>query len=93
MQEVFRKIETEPKLDMMLVFLKTAHDTDYRKFLDEENYFKDYVKMVIRFDSTVHFPGETNSPFVRSNHTWYAMRIVKPCNDERLSHSDIYNMG
>ena len=93
MQEVFRKIETEPELDMMLVLLKTAHDTDYRKFLDEENYFKNYVQMVIKFDSTVHFPGETNSSFVRTNHTWYAMRIVKPYNDVRLSHSDIYNMG
>ena len=93
MQEVFRKIEAESKLDMMLVFLKTAHDTDYRKFLEDGNYFKNYVRMVIKFDSTVHFPGETNSPFVRSNHTWYAMRIVKPCNDERLSQSDVYHMG
>ena len=93
MQEVFRKIEAEPMLDMMLVFLKTAHNTDYKKFLDEESYFKDYVRMVIKFDSTVHFPGETNSPFMRSNHTWYAVRIVKPCNDVRLSYSDVYEIG
>ena len=34
MQEVFRKIEAEPKLDMMLVFLKTSLNTDFKKFLD-----------------------------------------------------------
>ena len=66
---------------------------DYKKFLDGENCFKDYVRMVIKFNSTVHFPGETNSIFVKAVHTWYAMRIVKPCNNERLSCSDIYYMG
>ena len=78
MQEVFRKIEAEPKLDMMLVFLKTSHNTDLNKFLDEENRFKDYA--------------ETKSSFIKSNHTWYAMRIVKPNNDVRLSYSDVYNI-
>ena len=91
-QEVFRKIEEEPKLDVMLVFLKTSHNTDFKKFLDEENRFKDYVRMVIQFDSTVHFPGEVKSFFMMSNHTWYAMRIVKPNSNVRLSLSDIYHM-
>ena len=92
MKDVFRKIEVEPKLDMLLVFLKTTHDTDFRKFIEDEIYFKNYVKLVITFESTVHFPGETSSSFVRSNHTWYAMKIVKPCNNVRLSCSDIYYM-
>ena len=92
MKDVFRKIEVEPKLDMLLVFLKTTHDTDFRKFIEDEIYFKNYVKLVITFESTVHFPGETSSSFVRSNHTWYAMKIVKPCNNVRLSYSDIYHM-
>ena len=90
MQEVFKKIEAEPRLDMMLVFLKTSHNTDLRKFLDEEDRFKDYIRMIIQFDSTVHFQGETKSLFMISNHSWYAMRIIKPNDHVRLSYSDIY---
>ena len=88
-QDVFKKIEAERILDMTLIFLKTAHDTDLRKLLDEEGRFKNYVRAVIQFDSKVHFPGENPSRFMISYHTWYAMRIIKPCDQTQLTSVDI----
>ena len=74
---------------MTLIFLKTAHDTDLKKFLDEEGRFKKYVRAIIQFDSKVHFPGKNPTKFMISCHTWYAMRIIKPCDQTQLTSVDI----
>ena len=77
---------------MVLILLKSSHNTDLKRFVGKDDYFKDYVKMVVTFDSKVHSPVDRPSRFLISNHTWYALRIIK--NDElyRFSTSDIYHL-
>ena len=90
--DVFRKIEAEKQIDMVLILLKSSHNTDLKRFVGKDDYFKDYVKMVVTFDSRVHSPVDRPSRFLICNHTWYALRIVK--NDERyrFNTSDIYRL-
>ena len=57
--------------------LSTQHDSDFARFLKDDNTFKDYVKKCVFFESKVHYPGKNPSKFMISNHSWYALRIVK----------------
>ena len=90
--EVFKKIEAEESLDLMLVMLSTKHDTDFTKFLKDHNTFRDYVKMCIFFESRVYFPGKRTSKFMISNHSWHALRIVKNGSNHNLKIKDIYHL-
>ena len=90
--EVFKKIETEESLDLILVMLSTKHDTDFTKFLKNRNTFKDYVKMCIYFESRVYFPGKRASKFMISKHSWHALRIVKNGVKHNLKTKDIYHL-
>ena len=92
MYEVFKKIEKENTIDMILVFLKTAPNTDLRRFLNKIGYFRSYNKKIIAFDSRVHFPGNNPTQFMRSIHSWYALRIVKDNNYCQLKQIDIYHL-
>ena len=89
MFDVTKKIEAEKDLDLVLVFLKTKHDNDLKRFLRKDGRFKDYIKMIVKFDSKVHFLGDNPSNFMISNHTWYAMRIVKDNKCCNLTKKDI----
>ena len=88
MFEVFKKIESEKHIDIVLIFLKTIHDTDIRR--NGNGHFKSYVKMVATFESRVYFPGDKPSKFMLSNHTWYAMRIIKNNKLYNFKVSDIF---
>ena len=90
--EVFKKIDTEESLDLVLVMLSTKHDADFAKYLKDRNTFKDYVKMCIYFESRVHFPGRRPSKFMVSNHSWHAIRIVKNGTKHNLKVKDIYHL-
>ena len=90
--EVFKKIDTEESLDLVLVMLSTKHDADFTKFLKDRNTFKDYVKMCIYFESRVYFPGTKTSKFMISNHSWHALRIVKNGSNHNLKIKDIYHL-
>ena len=45
--------------------------------MNGNGYFKSYVKTVAAFESTVYHPGNQPSRFMISNHSWYALRILK----------------
>ena len=90
MHQVTKKIEAEKSVDLLLIFLKTRHNTDLERFLNEDGYFKNFVKMIVRFESKVYHPGDKPSKFMLSNHTWYAMRIVKDNHACKLKKKDIY---
>ena len=90
--EVYKKIEAEETLDLVLVMLSTKHDADFARFLKDTTTFKDYVKMCILFESRVHFPGENPSRFMVSNHSWHAFRIVKNGSSYNLKTKDIYHL-
>ena len=92
MFDVFKKIEAEKQIDIVLILLKTIHDTDLRRFIDENGYFKSYVKMVVTFESRVYFPGDKPSKFMISNHTWHAMTILKHDTLYNFKVSDIFYM-
>ena len=42
--EVFKKIEAEETLDLVLIMLSTRHDSDFARFLEGNKTFKGYVK-------------------------------------------------
>ena len=90
MHQVTKKIEAEKSIDLLLIFLKTKHNTDLKRFLTEDGCFKSYIKMIVAFDSKVHFPGDKPSRFMISRHSWYAMRIVKNNHVCKLKLKDIY---
>ena len=92
MHEVFKKLEKERTIDMVLVFLKTSHNTDLTRFLDKSGHFKSYIKNIIAFDSRVHSPGNNPTKFLLANHSWYALRIVKDNNYCQLKQIDIYHL-
>ena len=93
MFDVFKKIEAEKQIDILLILHKSNHNADLKRFIGKDDYFKSYIRMVVTFDSKVHFPGDKPSRFLISNHTWYALRIIK--NDElyKFSTSDIYHLN
>ena len=93
MFDVFKKIEAEKYLDLMLILLKTNHDSDLKRFMDGNGFFKNYVKTVVHFESRVHFPGDRPSKFMISNHHWYAVRILKHDTLYNFRKSDIYYMN
>ena len=66
--EVFKKIEAEETLDLVLIMLSARHDSDFARFLEDNNTFKDYVKMCVFFESKVHYPGKNPTNFMLSNH-------------------------
>ena len=74
--KVFKKIETSTTLDLLLIILKTAHDSDLKLFVEEDGCFKNYVQSIARFDSGVYFPN-TPTQFMICNHSWWALHIVK----------------
>ena len=90
MFDVFKKIEAEKYIDLLLILLKTNHNTDFKRFTDKNGHFKSYVKMVVAFESKVYSPGDKPSKFMLSNHTWYAMRILKHNKLYNFKESDIY---
>ena len=90
MHQVTKKIEAEKSIDLLLIFLKTKHNTDLKRFLTEDGCFKSYIKMIVAFESKVHFPGDKPSRFMISRHSWYAMRIVKNNHVCKLKPKDIY---
>ena len=77
MNDVFKKIEASNEIDMVLIFLKTNHDTDLKRFQDRNGRFRNYIKRILMFEANVHFPGEDPPRFMIAQHSWYAMRIVK----------------
>ena len=91
--DVSKKIEAEKQIDILLILHKSSHDADLRRFIDKDDYFKSYVKMVATFDSRVHFPGDKPSRFMISNHTWYALRIIKNNKLYKFKISDIYHLN
>ena len=91
--DVFKKIEAENRLDLLLIFLKTNHDTDLKRFTNNNGHFKSYVKMVAAFESTVHHPGNNPSKFMISNHSWYALRILKHDTLYNFKMSDIIHLS
>ena len=93
MFEVFKKIEAEKFVDLFLVFLKTNHDADFKRFTDKNGYFKSYVKMVATFESKVHSPGDKPSRFMMNNHSWYALRILKHDALYKFKISDILHLN
>ena len=93
MYNVFKKIESEEQVDIVLILHKTNHDTDLRRFTDKNGHFKSYVKMVAIFDSRVHFPGDKPSRFMISKHTWYALRIIKNNELYNFKMSDIFHLN
>ena len=88
--EVFKKIESEDSLDLILVMLSTTHDSDFAKFLKDNKSFKEYIKGCVHFTSKVHFPGKKPSRFMISTHSWYALRIVKNGTNYNLKLRDVY---
>ena len=88
--EVFKKIESEENLDLILVILHTTHNSDFARFLKNDKTFKDYVKGCVHFESRIHFPGKKPSRFMISSHFWYALRIVKNGTNYNLKLRDIY---
>ena len=90
MYAVTQKIEAEKHVNMILIFLRTKHNTDLERFLDKDGCFKSYIKGVVAFDSRVHFPGDNPTSFMRSNHSWYAMRIIKNNDFCKLYKSEIF---
>ena len=88
--EVFKKIESEENLDLILVILRTTHNSDFARFLKNDKTFKDYVKGCVHFESRIHFPGKKPSRFMISSHFWYALRIVKNGTNHNLRLRDIY---
>ena len=91
--DVFKKIEAEKQIDILLILHKSNHDADLKRFTDKDDYFKSYVKMVATFDSRVHFPGDRPSRFMISNHTWYALRIIKNNELYKFKMSDMYHLN
>ena len=77
---------------MLLILLKSNHNMELKRFIGKDDHFKNYVKMVVTFDSKVHFPGDKPSRFLISNHTWYALRIIKNEEMYRFNTSDIYHL-
>ena len=75
--DVFKKIEAENHIDLLLIFLQTNHNTDLKRFTNSNGHFKSYVKTVATFESKVYHPGSQPSRFMISNHSWYALRILK----------------
>ncbi len=90
MHQVTKKIEAEKSVDLLLIFLKTNHNTDLERFLNKDGHFKDFVKMIVSFESKVYHPGDKPSRFMLCSHTWYAMRIVKDNHACKLKKKDIY---
>ena len=78
---------------MLLILLKSIHNTELKRFVGKDDYFKSYVKMVVTFDSRVHSPLDKPTRFLISNHTWYALRIIKDEKVYRFSTSDIYHLS
>ena len=64
----------------------------YIKFELEGSEFHGWSFIILQFDSKVHFPGEYPTRFMISCHTWYAMRIIKPCDQTQLTSVDILNL-
>ena len=91
--DVFKKIEAEEHIDLLLILLQTNHDTDLKRFMSGNNYFKSYVKMVAAFESRVHFPGDKPSRFMMNNHSWYALRILKHDVLYKFKISDIFYLN
>ena len=91
--DVFKKIEAEKQIDILLNLHKSNHDADLRRFTYKDGYFKSYVKMVAMFDSRVHFLGDKPSRFMISKHMWYALRIIKDNELYNFKMSDIYHLS
>ena len=91
--DVFKKIEAEKHIDLLLILLKTNHNTDLKRFMSGNSYFKSYIKMVAAFDSRVYFPGDRPSRFMMNNHSWYALRILKHDALYKFKISDIFYLN
>ena len=87
--KVFKKIEATRKLNMILIILKTNHDTDFKLFLDDETNFKPYVKGCVKFESRVHCPNPPTK-FMLEMHSWWALHIRKCGTNYRKTIRDIY---
>ena len=75
MFKVFKKIESTPELNLVLVFLKTRGNTTFKLFTNGDR-LKDYIKKCLEFDSKVFSPF-FQSKFTISTHTWIVFHIVK----------------
>ena len=90
--EVFKKIEAEKTLDLVLIMLSTWHDADFARFLKGNKTFKGYVKKCAFFESRIHFPGKDPSRFMTSYHSWYTLHIVKKDRLYDLKLKNIYHL-
>ena len=91
--DVFKKIEAEEHIDLLLILLQTNHNTDLKRFMSGNIYFKSYVKTVAAFNSRVHFPGDKPSRFMMNIHSWYALRILKHDALYKFKISDILHLN
>ena len=74
--KVFKKIETSKEVDLLLIILKTKHDTDFKLFLEDDVKFKSYVKGCVKFESRVYCPNPPTK-FMLEKHSWWAIHILK----------------
>ena len=89
--KVFKKIEATKILDIVLIIMKTRHNTVFNLFVDENGQFKPYVKKCLTFDSRVYSPIKC-SKFTTELHTWYVLHINKGTRKYNLKLNDIVRM-
>ena len=88
--KVFKKIEaSKEKLDLLLIILKTKHDTDFKLFMENKSDFKYYVKGCVNFETRVHCPNPPTK-FMMEMHSWWALHISKCGINYNKTYRDIY---
>ena len=87
--KVYKKIEASDNLNLLLIILKTKHDTDFKLFMKNEFDFKYYVKGCVKFETRVHCPNPPTK-FMLEMHSWWALHISKCDVDYKRTRRDIY---
>ena len=87
--KVFKKIQAAKSLELLLIMVKTSHDTDLKIFMNDDSAFKYYVKKCVYFETRVYCPNKPTK-FMIAEHSWWALHIKKCDMDFKLQFKDVY---